>query len=53
MGKLADDTLGSDYKLNSWHLHLFGVVPEYKRRGLGKALMRTVDDLVSALLYFS
>lgn len=51
MGKLADDTLGPGYKLNSWHLHLFGVVPEYQRKGFGKALMKVVDDLVRVLTY--
>ncbi|KAF9460507.1 hypothetical protein BDZ94DRAFT_1265750 [Collybia nuda] len=48
IGRLADEALGPGYKLKSWHLHLFGVVPTYQRRGLGKALMRVVDDLAKA-----
>lgn len=46
------DSLGPSFKLQQWHLLLFGVAPEHHRKGYGKAIMTTVEKLVSVRFYF-
>ncbi|KAF8999111.1 hypothetical protein BDQ17DRAFT_1361357 [Cyathus striatus] len=43
--RLSVEGLGPNYTLNSWHLHIFGIAPEYQGKGLGKMLFKYVDDI--------
>ncbi|TFK41608.1 hypothetical protein BDQ12DRAFT_678231 [Crucibulum laeve] len=42
--RLSAEPLGDDYLLNSWHLHIFGVLPQYQGKGIGKKMFKFVDD---------
>lgn len=44
MEKLANESLGSGFKEAQWALLLLGVVREHHRKGIGKAMMRFVED---------
>ncbi|EAU81346.2 hypothetical protein CC1G_11603 [Coprinopsis cinerea okayama7 len=44
MTKFTSTTLGENYTKNAWHLHLFGVLPEYQGKGLGKMLYRFAEE---------
>jgi GNAT superfamily N-acetyltransferase len=45
-GALTTSALGEGAKKASWHLQQFSVLPEYHRRGLGKALVEVVEKQV-------
>ena len=38
---------GPDYKKSGWHLKMLGVSSEYQRKGVGSALVKYVEDMVS------
>ncbi|KAK7464364.1 hypothetical protein VKT23_006531 [Stygiomarasmius scandens] len=40
--KLTSETLGSEFKLENWHLQWIGVVPEERRKGIATALIEPV-----------
>jgi GNAT superfamily N-acetyltransferase len=48
-GALTTSALGEGAKKASWHLQQFSVLPEYHRRGLGKALVEVVEKQVRLL----
>ncbi|KAF8586971.1 hypothetical protein K439DRAFT_1659314 [Ramaria rubella] len=35
---------GAGFKLNAHHLQVFGVTPDYRKQGIGSALVREVED---------
>ncbi|EPQ55011.1 hypothetical protein GLOTRDRAFT_138743 [Gloeophyllum trabeum ATCC 11539] len=41
---LCETSFGPGVKLASYHLQVFGVVPDYQRRGFGRALIEAVAD---------
>jgi len=41
---LCENCFGSGVKLSSYHLQVFGVVPDYQRRGFGRALITATED---------
>ncbi|KAI9000440.1 hypothetical protein BD414DRAFT_577 [Trametes punicea] len=47
--ELAENTVGWEVKRGGYHLQLFGVVPEYQRKGIGNALTRYAENKAHAL----
>ena len=39
--------MGPDYKRSGWHLKMLGIASTYQRRGIGTALVKFVEDMVS------
>ncbi|KAF8997489.1 hypothetical protein BDQ17DRAFT_1248543, partial [Cyathus striatus] len=48
VGRLSAEGLGPDYARNAWHLHMFGIAPEYQGKGLGKMLFNYVDNMAAS-----
>lgn len=55
MERLANDSLGPGFKEAQWYLLLFGVAPEFHRKGVAKAMMKVAEERVStgcSIYYF-
>ncbi|KAF9460511.1 hypothetical protein BDZ94DRAFT_1197671 [Collybia nuda] len=48
MAQMSDLSLGPGFKLQQWHLLLFGVTPEHHQKGYGRAMITTVEKLAKA-----
>lgn len=46
----ANRVLGEGFKKASWHLQLIGTAPRHQRKGLARALVKTIDDRVRITL---
>lgn len=43
----ATDVLGPNYKINGWHLSTIAVRPRVQRQGIGRRLVKAVEEIVS------
>ncbi|KDR72480.1 hypothetical protein GALMADRAFT_142805 [Galerina marginata CBS 339.88] len=43
VSQLSTNALGSGYLLDSWHLHIFGVMKAHQRKGYGKVLFQLAE----------
>ncbi|KAF5383783.1 hypothetical protein D9615_003711 [Tricholomella constricta] len=48
MMRLANESLGPGFKETQWALQLLGVVPEHHRKGIAKAMVKTVEKRAKA-----
>ena len=46
LAKFTEETVGLDYKKNSWSLHNLCVLPEHQGKGLSKAMIQTIETIV-------
>jgi GNAT superfamily N-acetyltransferase len=51
--EVSGNILPDEMTKNAWHLHLFGVLPEYHNQGLGKKLFKFQEDQVRSSVDFS
>ena len=51
--QVRQEILGQGNEANTWYLHMLAVLPEYQGKGIGKALVRYVTDIVLLWNYAS
>jgi len=47
LAKFTEETVGLDYKKNSWSLHNLCVLPEHQGKGLSKAMIQTIETIAA------
>jgi hypothetical protein len=47
---LCEKAFGAGAKLEAYHLQMYGVVPERQRQGIGRELVKVVEDKVCSLI---
>ena len=53
MDKLLKESIGAEYKKNSWNPHGLAVLPEHRRKGIAKAMIETIEAIVRGHRYFT
>jgi GNAT superfamily N-acetyltransferase len=47
LDRLSDESTGVGFKKEQWFLSLIGILPEHQRKGLAKAMIKSVENAVS------
>ena len=46
LAKFTEESVGLDYKKNSWSLYNLCALPEHQGKGLSKAMIQTIETIV-------